>query len=343
MLESIEKELKQEKDFLENEELATIYLGGGTPSLLKPKELYRLFNTVKGNYSVNPEAEITLEANPDDLSPEYLRSLKQIGINRLSIGIQSFFDEDLKLMNRRHSSSQSKTCLEHAYKAGFSNINLDLIYGLPGMSCEKWEKNLAIALDFKPAHVSAYHLGYEPGTVLEYRRRKGKILPVDEDMSLEHFKILAGCMEKRGYQHYEISNFALPGFISRHNAGYWKGVNYLGAGPSAHSYNGRIRRWNMPKNYSYIKGMEKGTGVYEEEILDRKTRFHDYLITSLRTMWGIDLDHVRKEWGNEYHEHVYRHSVPYINRGKIRDENGRLILTLEGMFIADHILQGIFL
>jgi len=343
MLDAIEKEIKQEKEFLEGEELATIYLGGGTPSMLKPKELDRLFNTIKGNFSVNQEAEITLEANPDDLTPGYLTSLRQIGINRLSIGIQSFFDEDLEMMNRRHKSHQSKSCLEQAHKAGFNNINMDLIYGLPGMSNKKWKKNLDTAMNFEPAHVSAYHLGYESGTVLDYRRRKGKVQQVDEDISIEHFKILVECMEKNGYLHYEISNFALPGLISRHNTGYWKGKKYLGVGPSAHSFNGRTRRWNMSKNSSYMKGMDKGTDVYEEEILDNKTRLHDYLVTSLRTMWGTDMDYIRKEWGIEYHEHIYNHSAPYIKRGKIRDANGKLFLTRDGMLIADHIIQEIFI
>jgi len=343
MMEAIGKEIEQEKDFLEGEELATIYLGGGTPSLLKPKELDRLFNTIKRYFSVIQEAEITLEANPDDLTPGYLKSLRQIGINRLSIGIQSFFDEDLEIMNRRHNSVQSKSCLEQANKSGFSNISLDLIYGLPGMSNEKWKKNLNTAMDFKPAHMSAYHLGYESGTVLDYRLRKGKVQQVDEDTSIEHFNILVEGMEDKGYLHYEISNFALPGLISRHNAGYWKGEKYLGVGPSAHSFDGRTRRWNMSKNSSYIKGMEKGNIVYEKEILDNKTRLHDYLITSLRTMWGIDMDYLREEWGTEYHEHINKQSVPYINRGKIRKANGKLFLTREGMLIVDHIIQEIFL
>jgi len=342
MLDAIEKEIKQEKEFLEGEELATIYLGGGTPSMLKPKELDRLFNTIKGIFSVNQEAEITLEANPDDLTPGYLTSLRQIGINRLSIGIQSFFDDDLEMMNRKHKSHQSKSCLEQAHKAGFNNINMDLIYGLPGMSNKKWENNLDTAMNFEPAHVSAYHLGYESGTVLDYRRRKGKVQQVDEDISIEHFKILVEGMKKKGYLHYEISNFALPGLISRHNTGYWKGKKYLGVGPSAHSFNGTERRWNVSNNARYIKAIEKNEAYFEKEFLSAKDKFNEEIMLGLRTSWGLDLRALQEGTGIDLSKEQNDILDQSINEGYLEKEGSSIILTQKGKFIADRIASELF-
>ncbi|MFC2111841.1 radical SAM family heme chaperone HemW [Bacteroidota bacterium] len=343
MLQAINKEIITERDYLEGEELETIYLGGGTPSLLTQKQIEKLFTTIRANYSVNEKAEITLEANPDDLDPGYLSSLRKSGINRLSIGIQSFFDEDLELMNRRHTSSQSKKCLESAYSEGFNNLNLDLIYGMPGMSIKKWQDNLKTALEFKPKHIAAYHLTYEPGTELDYRRSKNRVIPVDENRSYDHYSLLVEIMETSGYEHYEISNFALPGYFSKHNSAYWKGEKYLGIGPSAHSYNGLGRRWNIAKNASYIRGIKEGNSIYKGEFLEKKDRFHDYLMTSLRTSWGVDMLYLRKEWGDEYCEHILKQSVPYVQNGKIVLSGDKLILSTEGMFIADHILREMFI
>lgn len=343
MLKAINKEIKAEKDFLRGEEIDTIYMGGGTPSVMKPGQIEQIFKTIRENYSVREHAEITLEANPDDLNPAYLSSLRQTGINRLSIGIQSFHDDDLEFMNRRHDSGQSKACLEYANKAGFNNVNLDLIYGLPGMSNEKWIENLETALAFRPSHLAAYHLGYEAGTILDYRSRKKKFIPLDENKSLDHYNILIERMRSKGYQHYEISNFALAGCISRHNSAYWKAGKYLGFGPSAHSFNGSTRRWNISGNASYINGISKGIRVSEEELLDANARFHDYLLTSLRTMWGVDTEHIRNEWGEDYYGHILKQAAPYVKSGKILNIKGKLILTSEGMFLADHIIRELFL
>ncbi len=343
MLEAIEKEIKAEKNFLEGEELDTIYLGGGTPSVMETEQVERIFKAIRKYFIVKEHAEITLEANPDDLNPVYLSSLRQTGINRLSIGIQSFHDGDLEFMKRGHDSRQSKACLEYARKAGFDNLNLDLIYGLPVLNNEKWMENLEIALKYRPTHLAAYHLTYEQGTVLDYRRRKGKIVPLDENRSLDHYNILCERMEKHGYQHYEISNFALPGFISKHNSAYWKGEKYLGIGPSAHSFNGNTRRWNISGNASYMKRIMEGNRVHEEEMPDNNSRFHDYLMTSLRTMWGVDIEHIRREWGEDYYRHILKHSAPYTKSGKISSVGGKLILTREGMFISDHIIRELFL
>jgi oxygen-independent coproporphyrinogen-3 oxidase len=343
MLKALEKEIISEKQFIKGETLATIYMGGGTPSLLTLLQVERLLSVIRKNYEVDKNAEITLEANPDDISREYLNGLLQIGINRLSMGIQSFHDEDLAFMNRLHDSSQSKLSIEMALDAGFDNLSLDLIYGLPGMGNDRWDENLKTALSFRLPHIAAYHLSYETGTVLEYRRKKKKVIPVDENRSLEHFYILTDRMETHGYEHYEISNFALPGGISKHNSAYWKGEKYLGVGPSAHSYNGQVRRWNMSKNSSYIRGIMKGYNVYDEEYLDNVNRLHDYLMTSLRTMWGADLKYIKTEWGTEYFNHVMKKAGPFIRSGKILNVEGKFILTREGMFIADHIIGELFL
>jgi oxygen-independent coproporphyrinogen-3 oxidase len=343
MLKAIEKEIQLRQHFLEGETIRTIYFGGGTPSLLEPARVTSLLKAIRENYAVDEKAEITLEANPDDLNPEYLSALRQIGINRLSIGIQSFDDRFLKLMNRRHTSAQAGACLDYARKAGFDNLNLDLIYGLPGLSIKKWGDTLDVALSYRPAHLAAYHLSYEPGSVLDYRRRKGKIKPVDENRSLEHFRILLDRMEDRGYQHYEISNFALPGFLSRHNSAYWKSEKYLGIGPSAHSYNGRARQWNMAKNSSYIRGIMAGEEVGEQEVLNEKTRLNEYLMTSLRTMWGTDTEYIGREWGKDSRRQVLDQAKPFIQGNRIINKGNILVLSREGMFIADHIISKLFL
>jgi oxygen-independent coproporphyrinogen-3 oxidase len=211
------------------------------------------------------------------------------------------------------------------------------------MSAEKWTDNLDIFLEYGQVHLAAYHLGYEQGTVMDYHRRKGKIRALAEEQSLEHYHILCDKMKGSGYNHYEISNFALPGFISRHNSGYWSGGKYLGIGPSAHSYNGRSRRWNMARNASYIRLINLGKKACEEETLDERTRFHDYLMTSLRTMWGIDMEFIKNEWGKKYLEHIRRRSKPFIRGGRILEMDGKLVLSTDGMFIADHIISEMFI
>jgi len=343
MLEAIEKEIITEKNFIEGEIITTIYLGGGTPSVLDTGEINSLLDTIRRNYTVDTKAEITLEANPDDINPGYLAGLKDHGVNRLSIGIQSFNDEDLKLMNRRHDSRQAKASLEISVNAGFDNLSLDLIYGIPGMNNEMWKKNIEMALSFNTPHLAAYHLTYEQGTVMDFQRRKKTIKPVDENRSFDHFVLLKEKMKSRGYEHYEISNFALPGKISRHNSAYWKGEKYLGVGPSAHSYNGKTRRWNISKNSSYIRGINNKEKIYDEEVLNTESRMHDYLMTSLRTMWGADLIYLEKEWGGEYYNHVLHKVAPFIQSGKVLNIENKLILTKEKMFIADHIIAELFL
>ncbi len=343
MMNAIEKEIVLRKDFLQGEVLDTIYLGGGTPSVLSASHLQSLLKVIKEHYEISRDPEITLEGNPEDLVPQYLGDLIRVGINRLSVGIQSFHEEDLKFMNRRHGKKQSHHCLELAQKAGFENLSMDLIYGLPGLTTKKWEENLEIATGFLPAHISAYHLTYEKGTVLDYKRVKGRFIALDEQSSRDQYARLIDKLQHKGYVHYEISNFALPGFISRHNSAYWRGKKYLGVGPSAHSFNGEIRCWNIAKNASYIRFVHENVVHYEMEELGTTSRFHDYLMTSLRTMWGADLEYILLEFGPLYKMHCLKQAKPYLQSGRMMKDGDKLILSEEGMFIADHIIESLFL
>jgi oxygen-independent coproporphyrinogen-3 oxidase len=343
MLNAIKKEISNRREFLEGEPLNTIYLGGGTPSLLSSEQLESLLRTIKDNYKIAMDPEITLEGNPEDMAPGYLEDLLKAGINRLSIGIQSFQEDDLKFMNRRHGKKQSHHCLEIARKAGFENLNIDLIYGVPGLTMEKWKENLDIALSYLPAHIAAYHLTYEKGTVLDYRRIKNRFKAKDEKDSQDQYELLIDKLQQNGYRHYEISNFALPGHISRHNSAYWRGKKYLGVGPSAHSFNGKLRRWNIHKNTSYINFVNQGSEYHEQEELDKNARYHDYMITSLRTSWGADLEYIQREYGQTYARHCLQEAKPFLQSGRMKKEGHKLILSREGMFIADHIITAMFL
>jgi oxygen-independent coproporphyrinogen-3 oxidase len=343
MLNAIQKEISSRREFLNEEPLDTIYLGGGTPSMLTSEQLKSLFRTIRDNYNIKMDPEITLEANPEDIVPGYLEDLLKMGINRLSIGIQSFQEDDLRFMNRKHGKKQSHYCLEIARKAGFKNLNIDLIYGVPGLTMKKWRENLDIATSYLPEHIAAYHLTYEKGTVLDYRRTKNRFKTKDEKESQDQYDLLIDNLQQSGYRQYEISNFALPGYISRHNSAYWSGKKYLGAGPSAHSFNGKVRRWNIAKNSSYINYVNQGSEYHEQEELDNKTRYHDYLVTSLRTSWGVDLDYIQREYGQTYARHCLHEAKPFLKSGRLRKEDHKLILSTEGMFIADHIITAMFL
>jgi oxygen-independent coproporphyrinogen-3 oxidase len=343
MLKALEKEIITRKDDLQGEILETIYLGGGTPSLLTYRQLGSLFGVIRDHYEISRDPEITMEGNPDDLSLPYMKALLDLGINRLSIGIQSFHGEDLAFMNRSHGTRQSHRCLGMAREAGFRNLNIDLIYGLPGLSMGKWEKNLEMATGYLPEHIAAYHLTYEKGTVLDYRRRKKKFSVPEEKISLDQYALLTDHLQHKGYMHYEISNFALPGHISRHNSAYWRGGKYLGVGPSAHSFDGNTRRWNLARNTSYIRSVLAGMAYYETEELDMNTRYHDYVMTSLRTMWGIDLEYIGKTFGQTCKDHCVKGADPFLQSGRMTQHGNRLLLSKEGMFIADHIIASLFL
>ncbi|MBK5210231.1 MAG: radical SAM family heme chaperone HemW [Flavobacteriaceae bacterium] len=346
MLTALKRELVLRKDELNKEQIETIYFGGGTPSLLTIDELRLLIDTVYDNYEVIEDAEITLEANPDDLSSEKIKQLAKLPINRLSIGIQSFFDDDLKFMNRAHSAEESKKCLTVATKY-FDNITIDLIYGLPNMSHEKWLSNLKMAFDFNIPHISGYALTVEEKTVLHSLIEKGKVPPVDENLALEHYNILVAETEKRGYVNYEISNFGKLAYFSRHNTSYWLGYNYLGIGPSAHSFTGFERSWNVSNNTKYINALLADELPSEKEQLTEINRFNEYIMTGLRTIWGVSFQKVEKEFGAMYLQELKKSAERHIKSGLLEIElrsfsGGVLVTTKKGKFLADGIASDLF-
>ena len=288
-VQALSKELELRKDYLDGEIIDTIYFGGGTPSQLEEKDFIQLFETIYRIYTVNPEAEITLEANPDDLTPEYIAMLRTLPFNRLSMGIQTFKEDTLRLLHRRHTAAQAQQAYQHCREAGFQNISIDLMYGLPGETLEDWQKDLQTALQMRPEHISAYHLIYEEGTPLWNLKEAHQVEETDEDLSVSLFKELIHTLKSNGYEHYEISNFCRPGFHSRHNSSYWTGKKYLGCGPSAHSYDGTSRQWNVASLSLYIQGIQEGTPYQEKEELDLYTRYNDFIITRLRTVYGIPI------------------------------------------------------
>lgn len=318
----IEKELLIRSEYLPDNDIETIYFGGGTPSMLEANQISDILNSISKNYTISKNPEITLEANPDDLTSELLISLRSIGVNRLSIGIQSFSDIDLKQLGRRHDASQAVNALNMAHNADFDNISIDLIYGLPYSSTDIWISNLQKAFELPIKHLSSYHLIYEEGTPLSKRVVLGKVTPVSEDLSVEQFQILQEMSAQKGFIHYEISNLALEGFFSRHNSSYWNQVPYLGLGPSAHSYNGSSRDWN-PKSISIWKNsVENGLLDLECETLSLKDKHNDYLITSLRTIWGANIDFISMNFGKDKANQFIKKAEKYIQRGIIeRNEN----------------------
>lgn len=343
MLNAIVKELEIRRDYFGHQSVSSIYLGGGTPSLLKQSHLARLLETIYLNYNVKSNPEITLEANPEDISSLFIKGIVKLGINRLSIGIQSFFDEDLRFMNRIHDSAQAEESITVAREGGIGNLNIDLIYGFPGLSDEKWRINLEKFIRYDLEHLSAYQLTFEPGTIFYHRKRKRRIDEHDEQVSLDQFKTLIKIMKSERYLHYEISNFAKEGFISVHNSGYWQAKKYIGIGPSAHSYNGYERRWNISKNMSYIKGVNTETGYFICETLDTKIKYHDYVITSLRTMWGTDLLYILTTFGKEYYNHFIQSAEKYLKKGELIKKENKIYLTEKGIFISDHIIRDLFI
>ena len=333
------QELNLRKDYLEGEEIETIYLGGGTPSQLSHEELEAIFLTINNIYKVKEDAEITLEANPDDLTPEYVSMLRTLPINRISMGIQTFQEETLKRLHRRHTAQQAIEAFRRCREAGFHNISIDLMYGLPGETLDTWKEDLRQAIALHPEHISAYHLIYEEGTVLWKLREEQQVEEADEDLSLTFFKTLIDELTRAGYQHYEISNFCLPELHSRHNSSYWTGKKYLGCGPSAHSFNGHSRQWNVASLRSYIEGIEQGQPDYEIEELDLHTRYNDYVITSIRTCWGMSLSHLRTTYGEELYRYCLRMAESHLRQGVLEIREDVLRLTPSGIFISDGIMS----
>ncbi len=346
-LEALKKEIRLRKDFfvsaVNSNNISTIYFGGGTPSLLTGKEINELFEELHKHFKIDSDAEITLEANPDDLTSEKISEIKQTPINRLSIGIQSFFDEDLLLMNRAHNSAQAKRSVELAKVNEFKNITIDLIYGLPDLTNEKWKENLQKAFDLDVQHISCYHLTVEKRTALFDMVDKKKINLLPEEKSIEQFKEMTKAMSDNGFIQYEISNFCKNGFYSRHNSSYWKKDLYLGLGPSAHSYNGRLRRWNVSNNNNYIKGLKDDELQFEEEVLSIKEKYNEYIMTTLRTIWGTDLKLIETDFGVNYLDHIKKEANNYFLSGHLIRENNKLFLSEEGKLIADRIASDLFM
>lgn len=348
MVEAICKELIIRKNEANGSILQTVYFGGGTPSILSNEELTKLMEVIFTNYEISPSAEITLEANPDDffvdgnLPEKKLLFFKKNKINRLSIGVQSFYDEDLQLMNRVHSASQVHELLSVAKKY-FDNISIDLIYGIPGMSLERWEKNLQKALSYSLAHISAYALTVEPKTALHKFISLGKIPSLDEEMAYSHFMKMVALLEKMGYEHYELSNFGKKNYHSRNNSAYWFGKKYMGIGPSAHSYNGSERSWNISNNLLYIKQMERGVRPFDKEILTSKNRYNELVMMGLRTAKGISLEAVEKDCGALYGQYLTKNAQKYVTNGLLKWEGGHLKATSEGKFLTDGIASDLFL
>ncbi len=336
------KEAILRKAFLQ-EPIETIYFGGGTPSLLSGSELKMILDTLSEHYTITSAAEITLEANPDDINTEKLNHWRQAGINRLSIGIQSFFEEDLQWMNRAHNVEQAKHCIELAQSAGFHNLTIDLIYGTPGLTDERWKQNIETALTLGIPHLSCYALTVEPHTALDVMVRKGTKEQVDADHQATHFGILTQTLENAGFEHYEISNFAKPGYRSKHNSSYWQGKPYLGLGPAAHSFDGELtRQWNISNNPLYISSLQQGNIPFEYETLTTVQRINEYLMTSLRTMEGISLNFLEKYWGEDRKQEVLQAAQIHVAQQNIQLQNHHIILTAQGKFLADGIAADLF-
>lgn len=336
------KETLIQAPYLENNPIETIYFGGGTPSLLPANDIHAVLNEIRAHYQVGSDAEITIETNPDDINSGRLREWKAIGINRLSIGIQSFFEEDLQWMNRAHNAVQAKNCIELAQKEGIGNITIDLIYGTPTLSDEKWKVNIETALSLGVPHLSCYALTVEPSTALHKMIEQNKKEAVDTDKQAGQFLLLMEWLSAAGYEHYEISNFAQPGMRSRHNSAYWQGKPYLGLGPSAHSYNGASRRWNIANNTLYINALQKNELFFEEEILTPSQQLNEFIMISLRTMEGIDLKLVKEKFGESHVKHLLKNSKEYIMANKIVESDDCLRLSNEGKLLADGIAATLF-
>jgi oxygen-independent coproporphyrinogen-3 oxidase len=342
LVDAICKEIELRKDFLEGKHIDTIYFGGGTPSVLDKKELEKIFSTLSKYFSWKKNIEITLESNPDDLSKEKLVELKGIGINRLSIGLQSFDEEELKWMNRAHNAKQSEECVKLAQDLGFNNISIDLIYGSKFQTIENWKKTLEKAITLNVQHISSYNLTVEEKTALGIAVSKGNEPFVDEEKSSEQFLMMMDHLEKNGFEHYEISNFAKENFQAVHNTNYWKGANYLGLGPSAHSFNGESRQWNISNNALYVKAINEGTEFFEIEKLSDQNRYNEYVLTRLRTKWGCDLDYIKMEFGNEFAKHFLEASKNYLPYSIQKNEN-IYSLTTKGKLLADKIAMELFI
>ena len=336
------RELEMRKSYLSDQNIESIYFGGGTPSLLNEAEISRLIDAVGKYYPISSDVEITLEANPDDLNSVKVADFRKTAINRFSIGIQSFFEEDLKWMNRAHNASEAESAIKRVQDAGFENITADLIYGFPLLSEEKWTSNIQQLISMDIPHVSAYSMTVEPQTALGHFIKKGEQKPMNEGQSVDQFMQLIEQMEENSYEQYEISNFAKSESYSKHNTNYWRGVPYLGIGPSAHSFNKETRHWNISNNPKYIAAIERKELPSEEEILTPANRINEYIMTSLRTKWGMDLDFLSTNFDSSYFVDFQEQVMEFVEKGKIAIKDNHCTLTATGKILADHIASELF-
>jgi len=340
LVEMLCKELKLRKDEI-GQTIQTIYFGGGTPSLLNSEELNLIFKAIFDNFEVSESAEITLEANPDDLSEEVIKMLNESPVNRLSIGVQSFFEKDLKLMNRAHNAEEALKSLQLA-KQYFDNISIDLIYGIPGQSNEQWIENLNTALELDIPHISSYALTVEPKTALEKFIEKGKVKPVADEQYREQFDILVETLTSNGFEHYEFSNYGKPGYHSQNNMAYWLGKPYLGIGPSAHGFDGKTRNWNISNNNLYIKAIEAGNIPQQSEELSRTDSYNEFVMTRLRTKFGVSTDDIQQKFGEKYRSHFLKESEKFLKDGLMEEKNDTFHITSKGKFLSDGIAAELF-
>lgn len=341
LMEAMLEELQLQKDYLKGETIETIYFGGGTPSLLSSAELNILLEKIQKLHVIQPDAEITLEANPDDLTLSKIKDLRQTAINRFSIGIQSFFDEDLVYMNRVHSANEAEDSIKLAQDLGFTNLTIDLIYGAPTTSDDRWLQNIQKAIGLDIPHLSSYALTVEPKTALAHFVETGKAAPLDEAQAARQFQLLMQCLQENGFEHYEISNFAKPGHYAQHNSNYWKGTPYLGVGPSAHSFNKASRQWNVANNAKYIKSIQRGELPFEQEILTLEQQYNEYVMTGLRTIWGCSLKKI-ETIHPKFLSYFQKKIIVFVDQDWVNQEEDQFTLTSSGKLLADRIAMELF-
>ena len=333
------KEFAMRKEYAASAPIETIYFGGGTPSTLTLEQLHKVCSTIYATHSVSPTAEVTIECNPDDLTPDFLAQLKALPFNRISMGVQSFNDTQLKRLGRRHNAGKARQAVKNAREAGYDNISVDLIFALPGSTIAQWEHDLESAIALRPDHLSAYNLTYEEGTPLHRALERGDFAELSEEENVEQFQMLIAKLKEAGYHHYEISNFALPGRESRHNSSYWNDTPYIGCGAAAHSYNGTSRQWNIADIQEYIKGIESNNPNFEIEELTEEERYNDTILTRLRTAKGLPLAWIKESFSEKLYNYMLRSAEKEIALGNLKKENGSLSLTEKGIFISDAVIR----